>query len=202
MRTISRIASSYMSRVISGSVMPKPPISVVDEPRPVPNSKRPFETRSIIATRSATRAGWFTGGVTLMIPDATWMFCVRASTHAISVSLAEMCEYSCRKWCSVNQAYFQLCLSPTSQSSTSLMSRSCSAFGFFAARSLWTKPPWNRPNSMMRRSSTVADRVAFLERVLNPRGRPASCPTRSSTPGDRARPERDAGPELRACGGS
>ena len=32
MRTISRIASSYMSRVISGSVMPKPPISVVDDP--------------------------------------------------------------------------------------------------------------------------------------------------------------------------
>ena len=50
--------------------MPKPPISVVDEPRPVPNSKRPLETWSIIATRSATRAGWFTGGVTLMMPDA------------------------------------------------------------------------------------------------------------------------------------
>ena len=57
-----------MSLVSSGSVMPKPPISVVDEPRPVPNSNRPFETWSIIATRSATRAGWFTGGVTLMIP--------------------------------------------------------------------------------------------------------------------------------------
>ena len=53
--------------------MPKPPISVVDEPRPVPNSKRPLERWSSIATRSATRAGWFTGGVTLMIPLPTWM---------------------------------------------------------------------------------------------------------------------------------
>src|SRR5689334_14772331 len=53
------MASSYISRVTSGSVMPKPPISVVELPRPVPNSKRPPETRSIIATRSATRAGWF-----------------------------------------------------------------------------------------------------------------------------------------------
>ena len=81
------------------------------------------------------------------------MFCVRASTHAMSVSLAEMCEYSLRKWCSVNQAYFQLWRSPTSQSAISLMSRSCSAFGFFAAVSLWTKPPWNRPNSMIGGSS-------------------------------------------------
>ena len=153
MRTISRIASSNMARVSSGSVMPKPPISVLDEPRPVPNSKRPFETRSIIATRSATRAGWFTGGVMLMMPDATWMFCVRANTHAMRVSLAEMCEYSLRKWCSVNHAYFQLWRSPTSHSATSLMSRSCSAFGFLAATSLCTKPPWNRPNSMIREPS-------------------------------------------------
>src|SRR5436305_2099761 len=55
------------------------------------------------------------------------MRCVRASTQAISVSLAEMCEYSFKKWCSVNQAYFQLCLSPTSHNATSLMRRSCSA---------------------------------------------------------------------------
>ena len=43
--------------------------SVVDEPRPVPNSKRPSERWSSIATRSATRAGWFTGGVMLMIAE-------------------------------------------------------------------------------------------------------------------------------------
>ena len=46
---------------------------------------------------------------------------MRASTHGISTSLAEMCEYSSRKWCSVNQAYFQLCWSPTSHSATSLI---------------------------------------------------------------------------------
>ena len=68
----------------------------------------------------------------LMIPLPTCICSVRASTHAISTSLAEMCEYSFKKWCSVNQAYFQLCRSPTSHSSTSLMSRSCSAFGLAA----------------------------------------------------------------------
>ena len=31
-----------------------------------------------MATRSAMRAGWFTGGVTLMIPEQTLMFWVRA----------------------------------------------------------------------------------------------------------------------------
>ena len=67
------MVSSHISRVAEVSVMPgrKPRISWLPAPRPVPNSKRPFETRSIIATRSATRAGWFTGGVMLMIPDAT-----------------------------------------------------------------------------------------------------------------------------------
>ena len=107
MRLNSTIASSYMSRVSSGSVMPNPPISVVEEPRPVPNSKRPLDTWSIMATRSATRAGWLTGGVMLMMPLPTCSCSVRASTHGISTSFAEMCEYSARKWCSVNQAYFQ-----------------------------------------------------------------------------------------------
>src|SRR5207237_8446355 len=88
----STITSSYIARVISGSVIPNPPISVVDEPRPVPNSKRPPEMWSIIATRSATRAGWLTGGVTLMMPLPTWMLFVRASTHGINTSFAEMCE--------------------------------------------------------------------------------------------------------------
>ena len=41
----------------SGSGMPKPFCSTVDEPRPMPNSKRPSERWSSNATRSATRAG-------------------------------------------------------------------------------------------------------------------------------------------------
>ncbi len=35
--------SSNMSRVSSGSLIPKPFCSVVDEPRPMPSSKRPFD---------------------------------------------------------------------------------------------------------------------------------------------------------------
>ena len=53
--------------------MPKPFCSVVDEPRPMPNSKRPSDRWSSIATRSATRAGWFTGGVMLKMPEPRWM---------------------------------------------------------------------------------------------------------------------------------
>ena len=74
--------SSNMSVVSSGSWMPNPRCSVVDEPRPIPNSKRPSDRLSSIATRSATRAGWFTGGVMLKIPLPRWMLSVRAATYA------------------------------------------------------------------------------------------------------------------------
>ena len=76
MRTIWGSASAHMALVWSGSVIPKPACSVVDEPRPVPNSNRPPERWSIMATRSATRAGWLTGGVMLMMPLPRWMFSV------------------------------------------------------------------------------------------------------------------------------
>ena len=59
--------------------MPKPFCSVVDEPRPMPNSKRPSDRWSSIATRSATRAGWFTGGVMLKMPEPRWMYEVAAA---------------------------------------------------------------------------------------------------------------------------
>jgi hypothetical protein len=65
--------SSIMRIVSAGSVMPKPRCSVDDDPRPTPNSNRPSESWSIMATRSATRAGWFTGGVMLKIPVPTWI---------------------------------------------------------------------------------------------------------------------------------
>src|SRR4029453_2278530 len=99
------VASSYIPFVGSGSLMPNPACSVVDEPRPVPNSKRPSERWSNIATRSATRAGGFTGGVMLMIPDPMCICFVRAATNGMIVSFAEMCEYSQRKWCSVHHEY-------------------------------------------------------------------------------------------------
>ena len=67
-----------MSRVVSIESMPNPSTSVDDEPRPTPNSKRPGASWSSIATFSATRAGWHTGGVMLMIPDPMWMLSVIA----------------------------------------------------------------------------------------------------------------------------
>ena len=100
---------------------------MVDDPRPVPNSKRPPERWSSIATRSAMRAGWFTGGVTLMIPEATRMRSVRARMCGITTSLAEMWQYSARKWCSVTHTYFQFDRSPASAMRVSSISRSCSA---------------------------------------------------------------------------
>ena len=46
----------------------------------MPNSKRPSLRWSSIATRSAMRAGWFTGGVMLKMPVPMWMFSVFAAT--------------------------------------------------------------------------------------------------------------------------
>ena len=80
-----------------------------------------------MATRSAIRAGWLTGGVMLMIPDATRMRSVRARMWGITISLAEMWEYSARKWCSVTHTYFQFERSPASAIRVSSMRRSCSA---------------------------------------------------------------------------
>jgi hypothetical protein len=59
--------------------MPNPKTSIDDDPRPVPNSKRPSPRWSSMATRSAMRAGWFTGRVMLKIAEPTWMFWVLAS---------------------------------------------------------------------------------------------------------------------------
>ena len=55
--------------MVSASGMPKPWYSVLDDPRPTPSSNRPPLRWSSIATRSATRAGWFTGGVMLKMPE-------------------------------------------------------------------------------------------------------------------------------------
>ena len=77
--TISGTASSNIARVSSGSSMPNPRCSVVDEPRPMPISNRPSLRWSSVAARSAMRAGWFTGGVTLKIPDPRWIRSVIAA---------------------------------------------------------------------------------------------------------------------------
>lgn len=45
----------------------------------MPSSKRPSLKMSSTAARSATRAGWLTGGVTLKMPEPTWMRSVAAA---------------------------------------------------------------------------------------------------------------------------
>ena len=127
MRTICGRVSATISRVSSGSSMPKPFCSVVEEPRPVPNSKRPSERWSSMATRSAMRAGWFTGGVMLKMPEPMWMLLVLAAQKARKDSEADRCEYSVRKWCSEAQVYLKPALSAATMKATSSMMRSCSA---------------------------------------------------------------------------
>ena len=104
----SRMTSSHTSLVTSVLSMSKPVTSRLPAPRPVPNSKRPSLRWSSIATRSATRAGWFTRGFRLKIPEPRWMRSVAHDRYPSTTSLAERCEYSSRKWCSLTQTYFQL----------------------------------------------------------------------------------------------
>ena len=71
---------------------------------PVPKSTRPFETRSSVAMRSATRAGGlYAGGISVM-PCPSRMFFVRCDAAARNTSGADECEYSSRKWCSTSHA--------------------------------------------------------------------------------------------------
>ncbi len=71
----SAIVSSQSSFVWFMSVMPgmNPRISWLPAPRPVPNSKRPSERWSSIATFSATFTGWLTGASGLKMPEPRWM---------------------------------------------------------------------------------------------------------------------------------
>ncbi len=56
-RAVSRTDSSHISR-FSMYGTPNPSSSSRELDSPVPHSTRPFETRSRVAMRSATRAGW------------------------------------------------------------------------------------------------------------------------------------------------
>jgi hypothetical protein len=63
------MVSRHMALVMSTLGMSKPRTSVLDDPRPVPNSNR-FSVRwSSSATFSAMRCGLLTGGVMLKIAD-------------------------------------------------------------------------------------------------------------------------------------
>ena len=94
------MASSHAS-FLSARATPKPPISVSVAPSPVPNSTRPPEMMSRLATRSATRAGWLIAGGIWMIPWPRRICFVRAAAAARTTSGAALWQYSSRKWCSV-----------------------------------------------------------------------------------------------------
>ena len=83
LRMINGIGATEMLHIFVSAAdgIPNPPHSADDEPRPVPNSTRPQERWSIVAMRSATRAGWFTAAVMFVIAVPTWMRLVRAATH-------------------------------------------------------------------------------------------------------------------------
>ena len=66
-RSATRSPSSHIARLSAGS-MRNPPSSASDDDSPVPKSTRPLETRSSIAMRSATRAGWLNGGGVCTMP--------------------------------------------------------------------------------------------------------------------------------------
>ena len=64
-----------------------------------------------MATRSATLAGWFTCGSGLKMPEPMWMRSVAWARYPATTSLADRCEYSSRKWCSVTHTYLKPALS-------------------------------------------------------------------------------------------
>src|SRR5437868_2396169 len=89
----SQMTSSQLALVSSGFT-PKVLISWDPAPRPFPNSNRPSDRWSSIATRSAMRTGWFVAGLSGKMPEPTWMRSVWASAYGMNDSLADKWEYS------------------------------------------------------------------------------------------------------------
>ena len=94
MGRMARTASSKISRLFS-MVTPNGSSSVIEALSPMPNSQRPFDNRSSVATRSATRVGWLV--VTWKMPWPRRMFLVRWLAAARKDSGEGECEYSSRK---------------------------------------------------------------------------------------------------------
>src|SRR5262245_19429237 len=144
---ISRTDSSHISVVTSRVSMSKPNTSVVEDPRPVPNSNRPWVRWSNRATVSATRAGWFTLAVMLKIAEPTWMRSVRPATWERNTSGPGMWLYSVRKWCSGHQTYLKPARSAATEMSTLRMMRLCSPIGSLSVSYLGTNSWAKTPNS-------------------------------------------------------
>ena len=109
--------------------MPNPITSVDEEPRPVPSSNRPLDSTSIMAARSAERAGWFTGAVMLKMAEPRCTFSVVDATADKNTSGQDMWEYSRKKWCSDDQMYLNPCLSHSWEISKLSRMRSASQLG-------------------------------------------------------------------------
>src|SRR5262245_30301638 len=86
MRGICSSDSRHIGFVSAADGIANPPHSADDEPRPVPNPTRPSDRWSMVAMRSATRAGWFTDAVMFVIAVPTWMRLVRAATQERNTS--------------------------------------------------------------------------------------------------------------------
>src|SRR3954464_4250788 len=68
----ARTASSQTSRLLR-NLTSNGWSSVVVADSPMPNSTRPFDTRSSVDTRSATRAGWFVVSWMMPWPRRIWL---------------------------------------------------------------------------------------------------------------------------------
>ena len=91
---MARTASSKISRLLS-MLTPNGSSSVIDALSPMPNSQRPFDSRSRLAIRSAKRAGWLV--VSCMMPWPRRICLVRWLAAARKDSGDGECEYSSRK---------------------------------------------------------------------------------------------------------
>ncbi len=85
--------SSQEIFVLSGSAL-NPPSSVMVEARAVPTSRRPPETMSSTAARSATRMGWLICGTQTTPPCPTRILSVDMAAAVRNTSGAEQWEYS------------------------------------------------------------------------------------------------------------
>ena len=98
---ISSSDSCHMPRVSAGS-MPKPPSSAAVADLPLPNSRRPPDSRSSVAACSAARIGWLYGYGSSRTPWPMRMVDVCDAIHDSSTSGAAACENDSRKWCSTD----------------------------------------------------------------------------------------------------
>ena len=135
MRGMISSASCHISRDCATSTS-KPACSNWLE-RPVPNSTRPPDTRSSIATRSATRIGWLNRFGSSTTPWPIRMRFVRCAAAARKTSGAEQWANSCRKWCSTAQTVSK----PRRSASSICSSASCTQR--YSLRASWGFGIWS-----------------------------------------------------------